>query len=179
MKVLGVRTEVDSVLSAVAPLGLAAAAGTALMVDLDPQGPPYPSARSLADLVADGPRRDELTPQRQGVAVLRNGGVGWEQSAALVVTLAEHWPAVVLRVGADRVEFPVVPVVPLLPGMLAPAQGRVAVWQAMAKGSSAPGAGPVLPAISRTVMQRLLEGTVDPRGRWVTAWERVWRLPWR
>ena len=75
MTALAVWTAFDGLLSATAPLGLAAAAGTALVVDLDPDGPAYPGRASLADLVADGPRRADLVPSRDGVAVLRNGGV--------------------------------------------------------------------------------------------------------
>ena len=39
MPALAIWSPEDGVLGAVAPLGLAAAAGTALVVDLDPRGP--------------------------------------------------------------------------------------------------------------------------------------------
>ena len=55
MSALAVWTAYDGLLSATAPLGLAAAAGTALVVDLDPEGPVYPGPASLADLVVEGP----------------------------------------------------------------------------------------------------------------------------
>ena len=57
MPALAIWTPEDGVLGALAPLGLAIAGGTALMVDLDPLGPRYPGTRSLADLVSEGPRR--------------------------------------------------------------------------------------------------------------------------
>src|SRR5688572_21737320 len=53
--VIGLHTEVDHVLSVVAPVGLAAAAARpALVIDLDPDGPTFPGPRSLAELVGDG-----------------------------------------------------------------------------------------------------------------------------
>jgi hypothetical protein len=178
-KVLAIRTEVDGVLAAVAPLGLAAAAGTALMIDLDPEGPAYPGDRSLAELAADGPRRVELSPERTGVAVVRNGGVAWGEAAAVIDELIAGWPAVVLRVGREPVPYPVVRVVPLLAGALAPASGRAAVWQAAGFKSRPPGPGPVLPPLSRVHVIRLLEGRIEPNSRWVRAWRRVWELPWK
>ena len=72
---LRVWTVHDGLLSSVAPLGLAAAVNTALVVDLDPDGPNYPGTASLADLVIKGPRLVDLEPQRSGLAVLRNGGI--------------------------------------------------------------------------------------------------------
>ena len=69
MPALSIWSPEDGVLGAVAPLGLAAAAGTALVVDLDPGGPRYPGPATLADLVADGPRRGDLSPSRRGVSI--------------------------------------------------------------------------------------------------------------
>jgi hypothetical protein len=63
---LAVWSPEDGILGAVAPLALAAAAGTALVVDLDPGGPRYPGAATLAGLVADGPRRSDLEPDAKG-----------------------------------------------------------------------------------------------------------------
>lgn len=72
-RVLAVRCGADPVLHALAPLGLAAARGTALVMDLDEEVPSYPGSTSLANLVVSHPRRDDLRPVRSGVAVLSNG----------------------------------------------------------------------------------------------------------
>ncbi len=176
--ILAIRTEVDSVLSVVAPLGLLAAAERpALLIDLDPEGPAYPGPRSLAELVEEGPTRAELEPN--GVAMLRNGGISFEAASALVARLGQVWPSVTLRLGpADNLEVPLVPVIPLLPGVLAPTGGRAAVWQQASAGQVAPGPGPVLPHLNRAKLTALLEARTLPSGRWVDAWKAVWQLPW-
>ena len=84
MPALALWTPEDGLLGALAPLGLALAAGTALVVDLDPLGPHYPGTTSLADLVAEGPRQADLKPAHRGVAVLRNGGVAPAAAAEVV-----------------------------------------------------------------------------------------------
>ncbi|HEX5672082.1 MAG TPA: hypothetical protein VFY46_05105 [Acidimicrobiia bacterium] len=178
--IVGVRTEVDSVLSVVAPLGLAAAAAEpALMIDLDPEGPHYPGPRSLAEMVDTGPSRTEMSPSSGRLAVLRNGGVDPLEAVTVVQALAATWPRVVVRVqGAVPLMWPVIPVVPLLPGILAPARGRAAVWQATTLSDEPPGPGPVLPALTRSNLDRLLRMRTHPGGRWVAAWRPVWELPW-
>ena len=179
--ILGVKTEIDSVLSVVAPLGLAAAAPErpVLMIDGDPGGPPYPGDRSLAELVEEGPRRRELSPDSSGMAILRNGGVSLDRAGTVVAALGQGWPAVVIRVvDADLSTWPVIPVIPLLPGLLAPGPGRAAVWQATSLGAGAPGPGPVLPPLTRGLLTGLLNMHFRPAGRWVRAWRRVWELPW-
>jgi len=185
--VIGLHTEGDHVLSVVAPVGLgAAAARPALVIDLDPAGPPYPGPRSLTELVADGPTRSELFPgiagaQGPGLALLRNGGIGWEAAVPMIEALAKQWPAIVLRLPANGGPsvWPVVPVVPLLPGILQPHGGRAAVWQSITSTRDiAPGPGPVLPALDRSALSRLLTLRSEPRGRWVRAWSQVWELPW-
>ncbi len=179
--ILGVRTEIDSVLSVVAPLGLAAAALTrpVLMIDLDRDGMQYPGDRTLADLVDDGPRRPELRPEGGGVALLGNGGIDAERSLAAVDMVSRGWPALVLRVPPGmEVPWPVVPLVPILPGLLAPRGGRAAVWQAMSLGDQPPGPGPLLPPLNRGTLTALLEMRAEPAGRWVRAWRQVWELPW-
>lgn len=178
-KVLGVRTHGDELLSAIAPLGLALAAGTALVVDLDPDGPPYPGDRSLAVLADEGPRRDEMEPMRAGVATIRNGGA--ETSAALdaVRILSAGWPLVVVRLGDEAVPFPVIPVRPLWPGFLSPTGQRAAVWQSMGTAVEPPGPGPILPPPGRSTVMALLGGRRPLHSRWVGSWRRVWGLPWR
>jgi hypothetical protein len=178
--IVALRTEADSVLSVVAPLGLAAAGSRpALMVDLDPGGPGYPGERSLADLVAEGPRRLELAPEGPVLAVLRNGGTEGEGAIEAVESLGRGWPTIVVRVteGA-RPPWPVIPLVPLLPGILAVSRDGPAVWQATIRGQSPPGPGPVLPPLTRAGLAALLRMRQEPAGRWVRAWRQVWELPW-
>jgi hypothetical protein len=184
IKVLGVETVSDSVLSVVAPIGLAAAAPRrpVLMVDCDSDGPHYPGERSLADLAVDQPRRVDLSPGREGVALVRNGGIGWEAAVEVIELLAPGWAHIVTRVGTAPLPWPVVPVVPLLPGILMPelvAGGTGgAVWQACWRGARPPGPGPVLPPLSRSGLTALLQARWEPAGRWVKAWKAVWELPW-
>lgn len=180
MTALTVWTAHDGLLSAVAPLGLAAAAGTALVVDLDPVGPAYPGSGSLAELVRRGPRRADLVPGRRGVAVLRNGGVGAGEAGEVLAALIEGWPHLVVRVGTipDPPPAPVVPVWPLLPGALAAQPSGVAVYQKSGFPAPPPGPGPVLPRPRSSAICALLQGTLPPASRWIRGWRQVWRLPW-
>jgi hypothetical protein len=181
--VLAVWTPEDGLLGALAPLGLAAAAGTALVIDLDPQGPRYPGPRSLADLVADGPRRADLEPDGSGVAVLRNGGVAAGEAAAVVKAMIDRWPRVVLRLpprpAAPRRGVPTVTVRLLVPGGLFSAGMRPAVYQATPHPMQLPGPGIRLPVPSRRTTAALLTGRMPAAGdRWVRSWRRVWEAPW-
>lgn len=165
-----------------APLGLAAAAAApALVVDLDASAPDYPG-RTLADLLADGPRRAELHPARNGVAVVGHGGAGREEASGLIPRLLAGWPFAVFRVGPDDDGPPGIPVVPvhsLLPAPLDPPTDRPAVYQAHVPWSSPPGPGLLLPPPGRTATVRMLGGIIEPRSRWVRAWASAWELPWR
>jgi hypothetical protein len=181
VSVLGVTTYQDGLLSALAPLGLAASVPTALMVDLDPAGPPYPGATSLARLVAEGPTTRDLQPSRTGLAVLRNGGVDYTDAEDVVNALGEGWPHVVLRLSpADQTRpfVPIVPVVPLFPGLLSIPWKQPAVFQDTGYRVTPVAPGPVLPRPSRRTVAALLEGRIDTRSRWIKAWRDVWELPW-
>ena len=129
MAVLGTWCPDDAVLGTVAPLALAASAGTALVIDLDPASVDYRAAGTLAALVRDGPTGRHLRPERRGVAVLGNGGVTAEEAADVIAALAAGWPRVVLR--HERRSRPtgpgVVPVHPLAPGR--PFDAGPAVYQ--------------------------------------------------
>lgn len=179
MAVLRVWTVHDGLLACVAPLGLAAAVSTALVVDLDPEGPAYPGSASLADLVSRGPRLSDLQPQRVGLAVLRNGGIsdGFDE---VVEALAQGWPHLVLREPTGNVPTGdhIVPVVPALPGPLSHPSDRPHVSQRTGLGATHPEAVVSLPRLSRSSVMGLLSGTVRPRSRWVRAWKPVWEMVW-
>ncbi len=175
MPALAVWSPEDGVLGAVAPLGLAAAAGTALVVDLDPSGPPYPGPGSLADLVADGPTRRDLSPARSGVAVLANGGVGPDEAAEVLDALIAGWPAVVMRLPPTHDGEGGVPVVPLVPGNLQAGYGPRAVYQRAGWRVEAPEGALVLPRPRRSTIHGLLNGTAPwPGDRWVRSWRPLW-----
>ncbi len=184
MTTLSVWTPHDGLLACVAPLGLAAAAGTALVVDLDPAGPDYPGELSLATLVADGPRRADLSPQRPGLAVLRNGGVDGVtdgEVAEVVGALAAGWPHLVLRLPSTTLPPTgpgVVPVLPALPGPLALDWTEPAVQQTTGLAEPRRFPGVTLPRPRRSTLLGLLRGTVHTRSRWIRAWYPVWEMPW-
>ena len=183
MPALAVWTPEDGLLGALAPLGLAAAAaGPTLVVDLDEHGPRYPGETSLAGLVADGPRLDDLRPERSGVAVLRNGGVGASAASDVVDALIGGWERVVLRLPPRQrvvLPVPVVPVRLLIPGGLFPFVDGPAVHQATAARAPMPGPGVRLPVPGRATVGALLRGRRPaPGDRWVRAWRRVWEAPW-
>ena len=100
---------------------------------------------------------------------------------SIIEALAQQWPALVLRLPGTGGPWPwpVVPVVPLFPGILQPGDGRAAVWQSVtSRRDITPGPGPVLPALDRFAISRMLTLRSEPRGRWVRAWSQVWELPW-
>ncbi len=188
MPALATWTPEDGLLGALAPLGLAAAAGrSALLVDLDPAGPRYPGAGSLAQLVAEGPRRADIVPERRGIAVLRNGGVTVAEAAEVVEALLGGWSRVVLRLpprpGPETAfSVPVVPVVPvrlLVPGGIFEIAAGPGVFQSTPIRMPLPEDGVRLPRPSTGTVRSLLTGRLPaPADRWLAAWRRVWRLPW-
>ena len=178
-RVLGVRTFGDDLLAAISPLGLALAAGSGLVVDLDPDGPRYPSERTVAEIVAEGPTLSELSPSRAGVATIGNGGAEHLAALQIIATLAGAWPAIIMRVGSEPVPYPVIPVRPLWPGFMTPRGERPSVWQSVGSPVEPPGDGPVLPPPGRATVSALLAGRRPVRSRWVMAWRQVWELPWR
>lgn len=174
--ILGVWSP-DPVLSTVAPIGLAAAAGTALLVDLATTT--QTTGRTLADLVSEGPRLAELSPGRPGVAFLAGGNVDLSVGIDMLQQLAGHWPAVVIRAPDANLAFVTVPVIPLFPGILAPTpQVGHGVWQPVGGGAEPPGPGPVLPRLRAGVVRRMLSGHLPRRSRWMDAWRPVWEMPW-
>jgi hypothetical protein len=96
----------------------------------------------------------------------------------LIESLAQGWPAVVVRCHQGQWEGPTVPVKTLLPGLLRVSEQGPAVWQPVVSTVRPPGPGPVLPQLRGTLVRRLLAGRTAPRARWVRAWEKVWSMPW-
>ena len=175
-RVLGVWSP-DPVLSTVAPIGLAASAGTALVIDMVATA--KTSARTLADLVSDGPALSELSPGRPGVAWLPAGKVDRGDAVELMDRLAAHWPALVVRVPDHDFPFASVPVIPLFPGRLLPVRlPPRGVWQPVADGADPPGPGPVLPRLRAGLVRRMLSGQIPRKSRWVASWSAVWEMPW-
>ncbi len=174
--VLGVSSP-DPVLSVVAPVGLAANMPACLVVDLDGDLN-LPRSRSLADILSEGPRLDELSPGRAGVALIPAGPIGADETARVVEDLARRWPAIVVRAKNGTWPGPTVPVVPIYPGLLAPSHQGAAVWQPTVPLAVPPGPGPVLPLLRPGLTRRLLNGQMPPKGRWVSSWREVWELPW-
>jgi hypothetical protein len=180
MPAVAVWSPEDEVLGVVAPLALAAAAGTALVVDLDPGGPLYPGDVTLADLVDDGPTRTDLTPSRRGVAVMRNGGVEPGAAEEVLRALVDGWPAVVLRMPAAHVGGSgAIPILPLVPGRALRRFPGPVVYQRSAWRVGVPDGTLVLPRPRAGTIAALLEGRMPPPGdRWIRAWRKVWDRPW-
>ncbi len=180
MQVLATWAPEDGILGAVAPLGLAHAQQSCLVVDLDEAGPHYPGDRSLADLVESGPTRADLEPSRSGLAILRNGGVGWKESTEVVQALVSGWPAVVLRLPASGLEtrWPTVRVRPLLPGNLFGPPESGVVYQRSGWQVPVPASSVALPVPRPVVLAALLAGVRPPPSAWTRAWSRVWSRRW-
>lgn len=174
--VLAVRSP-DPVLSVVAPIGLAANVPACLVVDLADELDLHGS-RSLADIVADGPRLDELSPGRRGIALVSGGALGTDEAERVIGELATRWPGVVVRPKAGMWPGPTVPVIPMYPGLLSPGYVGTAVWQPAGVAGGPPGPGPVLPRLRPGLVRGLLSGKMPTRSQWVAAWRQVWDLPW-
>lgn len=178
MSVIAVWSPVDLVLSLVVPLGLAVHKGTALVVDLDPAGPPLPGNGDLASLVHRGPTEAELSPAHRGVAVLANGGIEGSDSSEVIGALVKRWPHMVLR--CAPIAMPpaaAVPVLPVLPAPFTVNLDRPAVYQRTHLGGEPEPGGVVLPAPRSSTVRALLGGRV-PHGRdkWMRSLEQVWAL---
>lgn len=173
---LAVRSPLDLVLHHIAPLGLAAARGTALVVDLDPESPAYPGTLTVAGLLADGVRREHLRPATGGVAVLGHGGASVEEAWELVEALAGGWPAVVVRAPRRRVPAPTVEVFPTFPAAWEEHRPGPAMLQTVA--SLRRRDATHLPPLRPAQVRAMLEGRIGRRWRWVAAWRRAWEMPW-
>ncbi len=161
-----------------APLGLAASVGTALVVDCDAQAPTYPG-RNVAELADLGLRRVDLLPARRGVAVLGNGGLDLDSVMDIVGHLRRGWPSIVLRAGVfDPPGVPVIPAIVLLPDPLTPKVDGPCLAQRIGRSSGSIDGGIMLPPLSRSQLVAMMSSRINPRWRWVKAFRRVWDLPW-
>ena len=171
-RVLGIRSK-DRVLHHIAPLGLAASAGTCLVVDLDPTAPGH-SQRTLRQLIEDGPSALDLEA-RTGVSVISNGGVEYEEAAELIEYLITVWGRVVLRSGPTSHPYRTLEVEPLLPDPLTPRSPDV--LQAIHSGQRVQEAM-MLPHLRRHQIRAMLDGQLEPRWRWTRAWRTAWCRAW-
>lgn len=178
MSVLALWSPVDLVLGVVGPLGATAAAGTALLVDLDPHGPQYGGAHSLAELVQQGPTKNQLEPTKSGPAVLRNGGVSPEAAEEVVAALVSKWPNVVLRCAPES--GPVgsaVALLPLLPAPFTPRMEGSVVYQRTSLATRQPDGKLALPIPRPSTVTALLAGRRPRRrDRWIRSFHRVWGM---
>jgi hypothetical protein len=178
VSVVALWSESDHLLSVLSPIGLAVGRDPSLVIDLDPLGPRYASPFTLADLVRDGPTRDQLQPVKRGVALLANGGVAVDEAAEVVGELAQRWPNVVLRCD-PRSEPPqtAIAIVPLLP---APFTGRPlerTVFQQIGLRVPAPQGAVVLPRPRSATLNALTGLSAVPnRSRWIQALARLWAM---
>ena len=174
-QILGVHAE-DEVLSWIGPIGLALAAGTALIVDVRTRY--LPGTKTLAQLMVDGPRLLDLSPGRRGVATIATGPMGSDELERAIEVLAGSWPALVGRSDGNLWQGPTVPYRAILPGFLNPREPVPSVWQP-AIGVSVPSLpGPVMPRLGRRSIVAMLEGRTPLARRWVDSWRAVWEMPW-
>jgi len=172
-QILGLHAD-DPILRWIGPLGLALSWGTALIVDLEHEI----SSRTLADIRSEGPRLEEISPGRTGVATISAGAINAEAVDECVSLLARNWPAVVVRSDGDRWPGSVVPYRSALPGILAESTEVPAVWQVAAGAESSGLRGVLLPDVGSRSVRAMLEGRTPRHGQWVRAWRKVWERPW-
>lgn len=164
----------DPVMAAIAPIGLAASVGTALIVDMAARD----AGRTLADLADEGPLLEEISPGRAGVAVIAAGSTRGPDLVSIIDRVASRWPAMVIRDPDSHWPGPTVPVHVLYPHAVRTWEEGAAVWQSLGAGQTPPGPGPLLPPISSRTMRHLLRGWVPRPNRWLRAWRQVWEMPW-
>lgn len=164
------------VLSWIGPIGLALAAGTALIVDVRSRY--IPETKTLAQLMVDGPSLLDLSPGRRGVATIASGSMSSDEFAEAIDVLTGRWPALVVRSDGMLWPGPTVPYRAVLPGLLLAGEPTPSVWQP-ASGVSIPSLpGPVLPRLGRRPVMAMLEGKTPIARRWVDSWRAVWEMPW-
>lgn len=176
MTVVSLFVTNDGVLGAVAPIGMAAARGTCLVVDFKYRV--HREGLTLAKLVQEGPTKSHLEPQHRGVSFLHNGGVDPEVAFDVLDALCESWPNVLLSVPDLSFEFKgvvSVRVEAILAGPFVPPPHIDSVLQPVGLDSAPPDhVGHVLGRLDARTVRSVLTGGVDPRSRWVRSWRPVW-----
>ncbi len=167
----------DPVMSLLAPVGLASSAGTALIIDvvsrISDRG-----VRTLSDIVTEGPKLEEISPGRSGIAMIKAGHLGSSDVTQAAAMMASRWPAVVIRVDSDQWPGPVVPVHVLYGGNVDTWDQGAAVWQTLTGGERPPGPGPVIPRVTSRTVRHILNGWTPRPSRWTRSWLKVWDIPW-
>ncbi len=176
MSVVALWSPHDHLLSVIAPIGLAVTRRSALVIDLDPGGPPFPGAFTLADLVRDGPTDEQLSPSDRSIAVLANGGVSVADAAEVVEALVARWPNVVLRCSpALPAPTAAVSLVPLLPAPFGSQPTPRTVYQRTGFHTEAPKESLVLPRPRRSTIEALMGLRRMPKhSAWLKQLARVW-----
>lgn len=178
MSVLATWSPADLALGTIVPLGLAVAAGTCLVIDLDHDGLAPPGTHpTLADLVRHGAERRHLEPTVPGPAYLANGGVEVHEAADIVSAMVERWPNAVLRC-PGRAPRPAgaTAVLPLLPEPHVRVAEPPAVYQRIGISPRSAPPGVTLPPIPRRTAEALLAGRRPVRpDRWIRSVATLWR----
>ena len=177
MPLIATWTPDDALLDVMVPLGLAVCAGTAIVIDTDPEGPVAPGGSTLAKLAADGPTRADLEPRSGAAAFLPNGGIEVTDAADIVAAFAARWPAVVLRCPPRRprpkgsVLF-----APLLPEPWGRRANGPTVYQRTPVSPTSDPGTLVLPTPRPGTIRSLIAGRKPPvRDRWLRRLAQVWK----
>lgn len=176
MPLVATWSPADAALDILVPLGLAVAAGTCVVIDLEPMGPVVGSGPSLADLAADGPERRDLEPRGPGVAYLANGGIDPVEADGVIRGIADRWPAVVLRCD-PRAPRPTgaIALATLLPEPYLRIHHPPAAYQRCGFSPQRAPEGVVLPTIRRGTVDALLAGRLPRRSdRWIRSLRPLW-----
>lgn len=176
MSVVALWSPHDHLLSVIAPIGLAVSRKSALLIDLDPDGPHFPGEFTLADLVNDGPTDVQLSPSDRSIAILANGGVSAAEASSVVEALVARWPNVVLRCSPSHpAPTAAVSLIPLLPAPFGSPPTPRTVYQRTGFRAEAPRESLVLPRPRRSTVEALMGLRRMPRRSvWLRELARVW-----
>jgi hypothetical protein len=176
MSVVSLSVSNDGVLGVVAPIGMAAAKGTCLVVDLVADS--HREGVSLASIVSEGPRKSHLEPQHSGVSFLHNGGVDLPEAAEVLEALCSSWPNVLVSIADRSVAFELAPAVEvqaiLIGPFVAPLLSDAVLQPVGLGGPPKRHDGHVLAPLSARTVRSILTGIVNPGSRWVRSWLPVW-----
>lgn len=176
MSVVALWSPADLLLGVFAPLAVAASRSPSLVVDLDPRGPSYPATFTLADLVANGPTRQQLEPPASGTHILPNGGVEMGVAEETLSALVDRWPNVVLRC-PPYLPAPseAIGILPLLPEPFAiKPTTRYTLFQDVGLLGLKARSPEVLPPPKARTLAALARLEVPVRSRWVRSLRPVW-----